>query len=179
MFVSVCLSVRGMQVAPKQIKGLVLAFLSTPPPTGTVVCEIVTLGAVGCGVVGVWGALVWGVWLLGLGCVGVCVVFRAVGQMASINSPRQTSPTQRKPQSNLASGLVYVVSTPHATPPPPRAPTSPQNTHPPSQAPKCTKGMHAHLGRVTVYYAFFFKVNILIGDANMCRLILTRATMNI
>ena len=63
--VCVCLCVRGMQIAPKQIKGLVVASLLTPP-LGVVVCEGVTLGAVGGG-----GALVCSVWFLGLGCVGV------------------------------------------------------------------------------------------------------------
>ena len=49
--VCVCLCVRGMQTAPKEIKGLILASLLTPL-LGIVVCEGVTLGAVGCGGLG-------------------------------------------------------------------------------------------------------------------------------
>ena len=65
-------------------------------------------------------------------------------------------PPKEKPQSNLASGLVYVVPTARATCPPPEPPRAPQI----SPRPGPTKSMHVHLGRVTVYYAFFFKVNI-------------------
>ena len=109
---------------PKADKGATSGFI-VDPLLGIVVCEEVTLGAVACG--GGVGALVWGVRFLGLGCVWVCFVGQKCGSKILHNPPPpdDPSPIQRKPPSNLATALVYVVSTVRATPPPPQAPKSP------------------------------------------------------
>ena len=81
------------------------------------------------------GALVWGVWFLGLRGCG----FQGCGSKSLDKPPTATRPPPKeKPPSNLASGLVYVVSTarPVQPPPPPQAPKSPQNPPPPPKPPK-------------------------------------------
>ena len=131
-----CVCVHGMQIAPKQMKGLVLGSLLPPPPPGVVVCEGLTLGAVGCGGGGGFG----------LGCVVSRarvrggVVLRGVGQKAWITPPPSATPPppKEKNQSNLASRLVYGAHS--LCTPPPEAPRAPEILPPPKppngEAPK-------------------------------------------